>query len=251
MLRFFSKMRYQLAAENRAAKYLRYALGEILLVVIGILIALQVNNWNENRKQKIQEHLLIQSIVSDLKMDTLMITRTLKILKEDTTQVFGFIERMSDSKVTLDTLVQIARFEIDPRLHVNTTFNDNTFKSLLSTGSLNILDQWLQDELLHIHEMHEANISRTQLNSGAYVSQVTAFARKYPLPDYGNISPHSKLADAIWQEAEFEELGVYLNAVLSIRNVTNLYAINQLNEILNETNKFLVRINNYNNSPNQ
>ncbi len=50
MLRFFSKRRYQLAAENRAAKYLRYAIGEILLVVIGILIALQVNNWNERLK---------------------------------------------------------------------------------------------------------------------------------------------------------------------------------------------------------
>jgi len=50
MLRFFSKMRYKLAAENRVAKYSRYAIGEILLVVVGILIALQVNNWNERRK---------------------------------------------------------------------------------------------------------------------------------------------------------------------------------------------------------
>lgn len=49
MIRFFSKIRYQLAAQNRAAKYLRYAIGEILLVVIGILIALQVNNWNQDR----------------------------------------------------------------------------------------------------------------------------------------------------------------------------------------------------------
>ncbi|WP_167611338.1 DUF6090 family protein [Maribellus sediminis] len=250
MIKFFRNIRKKLAAENKASAYLRYAVGEILLVVIGILIAVQVNNWNEARKERIQEHLLVQSIISDLKMDTLMINQTLRILKEDTTQVFGFIKRMSDSKVTIDTLVQIARFEFDPRLHVSTTFTDNTFKSLLSTGSLNILDNWLQDELLQINEMHEANISRTRLNSGAYVSQVTAFARKYPLPDYGNISPDSKLADAIWQKVEFEELGVYLNALLSIRNVTNLYAINQLNEILNETNEFLIRINNHVNSLN-
>lgn len=246
MLRFFSKMRYKMAAENRAAKYLSYAVGEILLVVIGILIAVQVNNWNEGRKERIQERLLIQSIVSDLEMDTLMINQTLRILKEDTTRVFGFIKRMSDSKVTIDTLVQIARFEFDPRLHVNSTFNDNTFKSLLSTGSLNILEKWMQDELLQINEMHDANISRTQLNSGAYVSQVTAFARKYPLPDYGNISPDSKLADAIWRKAEFEELGVYLNAILSIRNVTNLYAIDQLKEIQKKTMEFIVNINNHN-----
>ena len=98
--------------------------------------------------------------------------------------------------------------------------------------------------------MQVANIKRTELNSGAYVSQVTAFARKYPLTDIGNLSPDSKLADAIWSKTEFEELGVYLNALLSIRNVTNLYAINQLNEILNETNEFLVHINNYSSSPN-
>ncbi|WP_167616854.1 DUF6090 family protein [Maribellus sediminis] len=55
MLRFFSKMRYKLAAENRIGKYLRYAVGEILLVVIGILIALQVNNWNQQRKDNLSE----------------------------------------------------------------------------------------------------------------------------------------------------------------------------------------------------
>jgi len=250
MLRFFSKMRYKLAAENRVAKYLRYAVGEILLVVISILLALQVNNWNEDRKERIQEHLLVQSIISDLKMDTLMINQTLRILKEDTTQVFGFIKRMSDSKVTLDTLVQIARFEFDPRIHVNSAFNNNTFKSILSTGSLNILDTWIQDELLQINEMHDANILRTQLNSGAYISQVTAFARKYPLSDYGNISSNSKLAEAIWHKAELEELGVNLNSMLAIRNVTNLYAINQLNEILNETYEFLYRISDFANSSN-
>ena len=66
MLRFFSKIRYQLATGNRVAKYLRYAIGEILLVVIGIVIALQINNWNEKRKETIFEHKVLNEIQSGL-----------------------------------------------------------------------------------------------------------------------------------------------------------------------------------------
>lgn len=51
MIKFFRKIRQQLLIENKTGKYLKYALGEIVLVVIGILIALQINNWNENQKQ--------------------------------------------------------------------------------------------------------------------------------------------------------------------------------------------------------
>ena len=50
MIKFFRKIRQRLISENRAARYLLYALGEIVLVVIGILIALQINNANEHRK---------------------------------------------------------------------------------------------------------------------------------------------------------------------------------------------------------
>ena len=50
MIRFFKNVRQQLAAENKVMAYLRYAIGEIILVVIGILIALQINNWKENIK---------------------------------------------------------------------------------------------------------------------------------------------------------------------------------------------------------
>lgn len=49
MIGFFRKIRKKLADDNKPAKYFRYAIGEILLVVIGILIALQVNNWNQDR----------------------------------------------------------------------------------------------------------------------------------------------------------------------------------------------------------
>jgi len=55
MLPFFRKIRYRLAQDNKFLQYSRYAIGEIVLVVIGILIALQINNWNERRKEKTLE----------------------------------------------------------------------------------------------------------------------------------------------------------------------------------------------------
>ena len=54
MIKFFRHIRQNLIMENKTGKYLKYAVGEIVLVVIGILIALQVNNWNENRKTEIK-----------------------------------------------------------------------------------------------------------------------------------------------------------------------------------------------------
>ena len=60
------RIRQKLVSGNRFRKYFIYALGEILLVVVGILIALQVNNWNEGRKQNIKEEFIIERFLTDL-----------------------------------------------------------------------------------------------------------------------------------------------------------------------------------------
>jgi len=69
MISLFRKIRQKLLQENRVTRYLVYALGEILLVVIGILIALQINTWNENRKYRNQEAAFYADIISDLDKD--------------------------------------------------------------------------------------------------------------------------------------------------------------------------------------
>jgi hypothetical protein len=69
MQKFFRTIRKKLIEEDNIRKYLLYAIGEILLVVIGILIALQVNNWNEERKTQRSETQFIENITSDLKRD--------------------------------------------------------------------------------------------------------------------------------------------------------------------------------------
>ena len=69
MIKFFRHIRQNLIMENKTSKYLKYAIGEIILVVIGILIALQINNWNEQRKLKMNEKDLYSRIILDLQVD--------------------------------------------------------------------------------------------------------------------------------------------------------------------------------------
>ena len=82
MIKFFRKIRYNLMEQNKTGKYLKYAIGEIVLVVIGILIALQINNWNEERKVNLREHSLYQNILTDLENEDVRLNSALGQYKQ-------------------------------------------------------------------------------------------------------------------------------------------------------------------------
>ncbi|UCD60783.1 MAG: hypothetical protein JSV59_13070 [Flavobacteriaceae bacterium] len=69
MIKFFRKIRQKLLSENKFSKYLLYAIGEIILVMVGILLALQVNNWNEERKDNKTRTEILTSLIGDLEED--------------------------------------------------------------------------------------------------------------------------------------------------------------------------------------
>ena len=69
MIKFFRHIRQTLINDNKMGKYFKYAIGEILLVVIGILIALQINNWNERKQNKVKVDNLLQKIQRDIEID--------------------------------------------------------------------------------------------------------------------------------------------------------------------------------------
>lgn len=69
MVNFFRRIRQALFNENKYRKYTFYAIGEIALVMIGILLALQVNNWNSNRIEKKEEQFIYLRLIQDLKQD--------------------------------------------------------------------------------------------------------------------------------------------------------------------------------------
>src|SRR5210317_1373022 len=94
MIKFFRKIRQKMLTDNKFNKYLIYGIGEIILVVIGILIALQINNWNENRRLRAVEIKLLKELRNDLMV-------TLEELAMD-------IPNLSDQIKITDHLIQYA-----------------------------------------------------------------------------------------------------------------------------------------------
>jgi hypothetical protein len=81
MIKFFRKIRFDLMEKNKTGKYLKYAIGEIILVVIGILFALQINNWNIKNVQQMEGKTYLTSIKSNLVQDTLVLRLTIQNIK--------------------------------------------------------------------------------------------------------------------------------------------------------------------------
>ena len=96
MFRFFRQIRQRLLTENRFSKYLLYAVGEILLVVIGIVIALQVDTWNEARKLREEERVVAREIYLELKENRAYLKETL----EDWTRRHAHIVALKDTLYT-------------------------------------------------------------------------------------------------------------------------------------------------------
>ena len=104
MLTFFRKIRRNLLSNSQFFNYLQYAVGEIALVVLGILIALQINNWNENRKDINKSKAILGEFKKDLASDTTGINRVVKLLERQTSYEAWALNRVVYDKNQVDSL---------------------------------------------------------------------------------------------------------------------------------------------------
>ena len=154
MIKFFRKIRKNLVSENRLTRYLLYAIGEIVLVVIGILIALQINNWNEDNKGKAFEREMLSQIQDNLKKDKAKLIEinasfTKAIASADKILAIGPEDHIPDSlRYWLAYFIQFERFQPIT----------NSYEALKSRG----LDQVSNKELrLLLGEYYDDEISHT------------------------------------------------------------------------------------------
>ena len=138
MLRFFSKIRFKLAAENKVGKYLRYAIGEILLVVIGILIALQINNWNEARKDQMRLKNHYEELLNELNGDRDRLKEIIEVVRNLNDRTFDISEFINAAKSKTDT-ARIADDLLACEPYVFFSISRSAYTTLLSSGDIQLI----------------------------------------------------------------------------------------------------------------
>ena len=138
MIKFFRHIRRSLINQNQMGKYFKYAIGEILLVVIGILIALQINNWNSNKKDREKERVVLVQINHDFKsnkkqLDSIIIINQRKMALLNT--LINTLSEYPDHR-TMDTLITYA----DDILVIK-TFNpsNGAVEALINSSSFELI----------------------------------------------------------------------------------------------------------------
>lgn len=150
MLKFFRTLRKRLLEQGKTTTYIKYAVGEIFLVVIGILIALQLNTWNENRKLNQQEKLYIKRLLQDNRKNLITFAAEIARLEENNHKTEAFCNAFKDKGCSDSLLVLTASdFIIYGTLYPVFNPSISTFEDLSSTGNLSIIkDIGLRDRIV-------------------------------------------------------------------------------------------------------
>jgi len=163
MIKFFRNIRQTMIKENKVTKYLLYAIGEIVLVVIGILIALQVNEWNQNRNERERELGYLKEIKTNLASDSLNLKVVIDF-NNNKIKVYDSITSMFDIKYSklehshfiVANFPKIATFEL-----IN--INSMAFDNLKSADNLGILSNNLLRQKLTTYYNHDLEGSQEKL----------------------------------------------------------------------------------------
>ena len=158
MIKFFRKIRQKLLTENKFSKYLIYAIGEIILVVIGILIALQINNNNELNKQRAKEVQFLKNLKSDLIFEESELERYIGIRGSIVNSAQTALEHFNGKPVENIQTFNYHTFNVG--IWQEFQRNNNTFVELLNSGNFTIIsNESIKNGLLNLDLIHKQIIS--------------------------------------------------------------------------------------------
>lgn len=239
MINFYRRIRQQLLATNKLSKYLIYAVGEIILVVIGILIALQINIWNENREQEVLKISYRNALINDLSSDTLLLSELIKENQRVLQVLDRQRERFLGPDTPIDTLVHIARFEFDPNLNTKFQYNRNTLNTLISSGNINLFPKDFNEMLFSLIAKQDMERGTSDYLSSVYFSKISRFSDDYPVSRHKN----SSIVKLIWTDINGKTFASGFVSLTDIKGYTHYSFIEGLENVKEYTTELLRYIN--------
>jgi chromosome segregation ATPase len=195
---------------SRSGKYFKYAIGEIVLVVIGILIALQINNWNEQRKESKLEQDYYCKLLEDVQQDLVQVKSQITNTDKRIEASNNALQMLQSENPKLDVLMS-EMFNSLSLITYTIRPNNAAFEDLKSSGNLNILkDNNIKTSVIDYYSMLEGMIDVMDINADGAVG---IFFKKEDYAQFG------------WQHMIFVKEGIDKNKV----NFNNLNPSNTLN----------------------
>ena len=213
-----------------------------MLVVIGILIALQINDWNENqKKQKLKASYKI-SLINDLSSDTLLLGRLIaqnyNIMKSLRMQQ----ERFLGPETPIDTLVKIARNEFDPELNTRFKYNRNTLNTLIASGNIDLFTKEFNEMLMALISLQDIERENSKWYSEIYSSKASRFSDDYPVSGHQN----SNLFNSIWIDIDEKKLISGFISLTDIKGFAHYKFVNDIENLKERTTIVLKQISSQN-----
>ena len=155
-----------MADDNRPLKYMRYAIGEIVLVVIGILIALQINNWNENQKSIKKGREILVDLRENLKSNTIQFQGDIEITKDVINSIDIVLNNITITKIYNDSLGKHLR---RVTYWETSRWKSSGYKAIISNGVEIIKSKELQEAIIDLYEITYPEIAEyTRLSEGNF-----------------------------------------------------------------------------------
>lgn len=180
MIQFFRRIRQKLVADGNLYKYLLYAIGEIALVMIGILLALQVNTWSQQRNDRIQETAYLKALKSDIEFNLDQFDHYKQLLKIKV-DVLNRILNGTYDKIRRDTIEsKIASVEgsydiFFSRYSFLLPIQNNTFQEMLSNGGISLVQsEKLRSEIFLYYSYLEERVEIADSNVSEWPNIVSS-----------------------------------------------------------------------------
>lgn len=162
MIKFFRRIRQRLLRENKFSQYLIYAIGEIILVVIGILIALQINSWNDFNMERKNEQLILQNFRKNLNADYQLFERFHNNVTLASKSVDSILYMVNNPKEFNFLSFSLGIEKILSNTYFQST--SSTFDQAISTGTIDLIqNDSLRSELLNYYKISKLNFEDNRI----------------------------------------------------------------------------------------